>query len=78
MSSSVLARIKPASPRDSTFSRTTGSVFDGRTLQRQSGNSRLMPSVSSTERAFAPYTSSSRRMAVAGSANCRLISPLTG
>lgn len=37
-----------ASPRVSTFSRSSGSVLEQRRLNRQSGNSRLTPSVSSS------------------------------
>src|SRR5690625_1023959 len=41
----VFSRISAASPRDSTLSRTTGSVFDALTLKRQASNSTLSPSV---------------------------------
>ncbi len=43
-SSSVLAASSSRSPRVSRFTRTSGSVFDGRTLKRHSANSALTPS----------------------------------
>jgi len=44
-SSAVFCRISASSPRLSTFSRISGSVFDERRLKRQSANSTLTPSV---------------------------------
>ncbi len=50
----VFASNSVLSPRVSTFTRTTGSVFDIRTLNRQVGNSTLSPSNSSIPRASDP------------------------
>src|SRR5687768_10873570 len=51
-SSAVFSRMSASFPRDSTLSRTSGSVFEPRRLKRQSANSTDRPSVKSTDRAF--------------------------
>ena len=52
-SSAVLAFISDSSPRDSTLSRTSGSVFEPRRLKRQLSNSIESPSVWSMDFALA-------------------------
>src|SRR3569833_3015469 len=50
--SAVFSCINPTSARDSTLSRTNGSVFEPRKLKRQWGNSTDSPSVKSMAEAF--------------------------
>ncbi len=77
-SSSVRACSSSGSARVSTFSRSTGSVFDIRRLNRQVSKASDRPSVRSTARATASQRASTRAIAAAGSARRRLISPLAG
>ena len=66
--SAVFSCISASFARLSTFSRISGSVFDNRRLNRQSANSKLTPSVSSTDSAAGAYFARTAAMVAWGSA----------